>query len=139
MWEPKPLGRNIVVAWNATREATRAVHDSMPLLRRAEKVVVFAFEPHYDAKNADVNAIVAHLMHHGVKASVDGWSDEGDINAVEALFSSLNSADADLIVSGAYGHSRWLEGLFGGATHDLLAQEIDGSPDVALSASRNSE
>ncbi len=122
-WKPKPLGRNVVVAWNATREATRAVHDAMPVLRMAEKVVVFAFEPHYEAKNADVKAIVAHLTRHGVEVSVDAWSDTGEINAVDALFSSLDSADADLIVAGAFGHSRWLEGLFGGVSRDLLGQE----------------
>ena len=122
-WQPKPLGRSVVVAWNATREATRAVHDALPILRMAEKVVVFAFEPNYEAKNADVTAIVAHLARHGVKTSVDGWSDTGEISAVDALFSTLDTADADLIVAGAFGHSRWLEGLFGGVSRDLLGQE----------------
>jgi nucleotide-binding universal stress UspA family protein len=118
-WKPKPLGRNVVVAWNATR----ALHDAMPILRLAESVRVFAFERHYEARNADMEAIVAHLRRHGVKASADGWSDTGEISAVQALFSSIDSADADLVVAGAYGHSRWLEGLFGGVSRELLEQD----------------
>ncbi len=89
----------------------------------AELVVVFAFERHYDAKKRDMDALVTHLASHGVNARVEAWPDTGDMDPVSALFACLDSEDIDLIVAGAYGHSRWLEGLFGGVSRDLLRQE----------------
>ena len=70
-----------------------------------------------------MDALVAHLANHGVKARVEGWTDTGDIDAVSALFACLDRDDIDLIVAGAYGHSRWVEGLFGGVSQDLIRQE----------------
>lgn len=122
-WQKRPLGKRVVVAWNASREATRALHDALPILRMAELVVVFAFERHYDAKKRDMDALVTHLASHGVNARVEAWPDTGDMDPVSALFACLDSEDIDLIVAGAYGHSRWLEGLFGGVSRDLLRQE----------------
>jgi nucleotide-binding universal stress UspA family protein len=122
-WRKRALGKRVIVAWNASREATRALHDALPILRAAELVVVFAFERRYDAKTTDIDALVAHLADHGIKARVDAWPDTGDMDAVSALFASLDSEDIDLIVAGAYGHSRWLEGLFGGVSRDLMRQE----------------
>ncbi len=122
-WRKREIGKRVLVAWNASREATRAMHDALPILKKAERVVIFAFERHYDGKATDMDALVAHLANHGIKARVEGWTDTGDIDAVSALFASLDTDDIDLIVAGAYGHSRWLEGLFGGVSHDLIRQE----------------
>ena len=122
-WQKRPLGKNILVAWNASREATRALHDALPMLKKAERVVIFAFERHYDAKKADMDALIAHLGNHGVKARVEGWTDTGDMDPVSALFACLDMDDIDLIVAGAYGHARWIEGLFGGVSRDLIRQE----------------
>jgi len=58
-----------------------------------------------------------------VKARVEAWTDTGDMDAVSALFACLDTDDIDLIVAGAYGHSRWVEGLFGGVSQDLIRQE----------------
>jgi nucleotide-binding universal stress UspA family protein len=122
-WRKRPLGKRVIVAWNASREATRALHDALPILRAAELVVIFAFERRYDAKTTDMDALIAHLADHGIRARVEVWPDTGDMDAVSALFASLDSEDIDLIVAGAYGHSRWLEGLFGGVSRDLMGQE----------------
>jgi nucleotide-binding universal stress UspA family protein len=122
-WQRRALGKRVIVAWNASREATRALHDSLPILKMAELVVIFAFERHYDAKNMDMEALLAHLSNHGIHARVEAWPDTGDIDPVSALFACLDSDDIDLIVAGAYGHSRWVEGLFGGVSHDLIRQE----------------
>jgi nucleotide-binding universal stress UspA family protein len=122
-WQKRELGKRVIVAWNASREATRALHDSLPILERAEVVTIFAFERHYDAKRADMERLVAHLENHGVRARVDPWPDTGEIDMINALFSSLDEDDIDLIVAGAYGHSRWLENLVGGASRDLIRQE----------------
>ena len=123
-WTPGPVGDNIVIAWNAAREALRAVHDAMPLLKRARKVTVFAFSSRPSALRKSAEMLVDHLGAHGVKAEhISDWTNTGDLTAIEALFASLDTQDADLIVAGAYGHSRIYEGLFGGVTLDLMHQQ----------------
>jgi nucleotide-binding universal stress UspA family protein len=123
-WAYRPIGENIVIAWNASREATRAVHDAMPLLEKAEKVVVFSFSRGPSELRVSAEALVAHLAHHNVKASLSDWTNTGDSTAVEALFASLDTQDGDMIVAGGFGHSRIFEGLFGGVSMDLLNQPI---------------
>ncbi len=123
-WRPGPVGDNVVIAWNAGREALRAVHDAMPLIERAKKVTVFAFSSRPSALRKSAEMLVDHLAAHGVKAEhISDWTNPGDLTAVEALFASLDTQDADLIVAGAFGHSRVYEGLFGGVTIDLMHQQ----------------
>jgi nucleotide-binding universal stress UspA family protein len=123
-WTPGPVGDNIVIAWNAGREALRAVHDAMPLLERAKKVTLFAFSSRPSALRASAQKLVDHLGAHGVKAEhISDWTNTGDLTAIEALFASLDTQDADLIVAGAFGHSRLYEGLFGGVSIDLMRQQ----------------
>ena len=123
-WTPGNVGDNIVIAWNAGREALRAVHDAMPLLERARKVTVFAFSSRPSVLRKSAQMLVDHLAAHGVKAEhIADWTNTGDLTAVEALFASLDTQDADLIVAGAFGHSRIYEGLFGGVTLDLMHQQ----------------
>ncbi|HEY1863901.1 MAG TPA: hypothetical protein VGG77_09485, partial [Roseiarcus sp.] len=88
-WEPGPVGNNIVIAWNAGREALRAVHDAMPLLERAKKVTLFAFSSRPSALRKSAEMLVDHLAAHGVKAEhISDWTNTGDLSAVEALFAS---------------------------------------------------
>jgi len=122
MWKFGPLGANIVIAWNGSREATRAVHDSMPLLEKARKVTIFSFSSSRSDLRASAELLAEHLDRHDVKAGISDWSDSGDISAIEALFADLDTQDADLIVAGAFGHSRAFESLFGGVSADLLRQ-----------------
>ena len=56
----------------------------------------------------------------GSRASACAWPDSGELSPVEALFAAMDADESDLIVSGAYGHSRLLEGLFGGVSADLM-------------------
>jgi hypothetical protein len=121
-WQPQTLGENVVIAWKSGREATRAVHDAMPILKRAKKITVFTFAPHSELFGSEQDSLVNHLLQHGVVAEPVSWPNTGDISAVEALFACLETQEADLIVAGAYGHSRLLEGLFGGASRDLTRQ-----------------
>lgn len=120
-WDAKgTIGRSIMVAWNSSRESTRAVHDAMPMLVKAEKVALFVFDAGFDPQRADVLDIKGHLERHGAKVVVDGWRDTGEVEAVSALFACLDREEADLIVAGAYGHSPLSESLFGGASEELL-------------------
>jgi nucleotide-binding universal stress UspA family protein len=121
-WRPRAIGENIVVAWKSSREATRAVHDAMPLLTKAKKVIAFTFAPEPDVLGNEPDSLVNHLRQHGVSAEASTWPNTAELSAVDALFACLDTQDADLIVAGAYGHSRLLEGLFGGVSHDLTRQ-----------------
>lgn len=114
--------RRVLVAWNASREATRAVYDALPLLRRAELVTVLAINPtggmdgHGDIPCAD---ICLQLARHGVRAEADSLRAD-DIRVGDMLLSRAADGDAHLIVMGAYGHSRLREFVLGGVTRTLL-------------------
>ena len=120
--EKRPVGDNVLVAWNASREATRAVTDALPMLRAAGQVHVAAFNPgrpggaHGDVPGAD---IALYLSRHGVKVSVSQYQ-AADIDVGNDLLSRAADLDADLIVMGAYGHSRFAELMLGGVTRTLL-------------------
>ena len=121
-FERRPLGRNILVAWNASREATRAVSDALPLLRRAGQVHVIAFNPrssgraHGDVPGADIGLF---LTRHGVKVSIS-TQEASDIDVGNLLLSRAFDLSVDMIVMGAYGHSRLQELVLGGVTRTLL-------------------
>lgn len=116
----QPIGRSILMAWNFSRESTRALHDSMPLLTKAERVALFVFDASFDPHRSDVLDVVAHLERHGIQMTVNGWRGTGEVDAISAMFACLDREEADLIVAGAYGHSPLLESLFGGVSEQLL-------------------
>jgi len=122
-WEGGAIGEDVVIAWNGGREALRAVHDAMPFLEKARKVTVFCFSSRPSDLRASAERLVDHLASHGVASHVSDWTNTGDLTAIEALFASLDTQDADLIVAGAFGHSRVYEGLFGGVSMDLIRQQ----------------
>jgi nucleotide-binding universal stress UspA family protein len=120
LWKPQPLGRRVVVSWNASREATRAVHDALPILTRADSVVLFAFDARHNVLKEETDLLRRHLAAHGIEARPFTWPDVGNIDPVDALFSCLSEEDCDMIVAGGYGHPRFLERLMGGATRLLM-------------------
>ena len=122
-WTGGKVGDNVVIAWNGGREALRAVHDAMPFLTEARKVTVFCFSSRPSDLRDSATMLVHHLEAHGVVAHISDWTNTGDLTAIEALFASLDTQDADLIVAGAFGHSRLYEGLFGGVSMDLMRQQ----------------
>lgn len=118
------IGDRILVAWNASREATRAVADAMPILTRASGVTVLAVNPrHGIGGHGDIPAadIAHHLARHGVKAEA-AHTVADEIPDAEALLSFAADIGADLIVAGGYGHSRAREMVFGGVTRTLLQE-----------------
>ncbi|MEX2453496.1 MAG: universal stress protein [Rhodospirillaceae bacterium] len=117
------VGRRILVCWNASREATRAVNDAMPFLAKADKVTVLAVNPakssggdHGEIPSAD---IALHLARHGVKAEASSTAADR-IEISDVILARASDLGADLIVSGAYGHSRTREWVFGGVTENLM-------------------
>jgi nucleotide-binding universal stress UspA family protein len=116
------IGKRVMVSWNASREAARAVSSSLPLLRRAQDVQVTTFNAragrggHGDVPGAD---IATFLARHGVKANVSG-STSKDVDIGSMILSRADDFQSDLIVMGGYGHSRAFEFVMGGATRTLL-------------------
>ncbi len=114
------LGARVMVAWNRTREAARAVHDALPILRGAEAVTVMEVNPRTGETSHIPGAEIAtHLARHGVKAEVSSTVAD-EIEVGDAILSRLADLGADLLVMGAYGHSRLREYAFGGATLHIL-------------------
>ena len=112
------LAAKILVAWKDRREARRAVADALPLLSQAQEVVVATVDPEADSKTKGSLAdVAAFLAHHGVKARTEVIAEKCEGDKLTDLARSMN---ADLIVSGAYGHSRLREWVFGGVTRSLL-------------------
>lgn len=118
-WPAHRLGERIVVGWNGSREATRAIADAMPFLKEAEQVqlVVVREEKTNTLLGADPGVdITRHLVRHGVQVELKQC--EGD--AGEALLESARRLDAEMLVMGAYGHSKITEFVFGGATRAMF-------------------
>jgi nucleotide-binding universal stress UspA family protein len=113
------IGRNVVIAWKAGRETTRAVFDALPLLKGAEKVHILEVKGRADENTLGAGtSIAASLARHGVKPTVR-TSVAPDISVGDEILSRLSDLDADLLVMGAYGHSRMREMVFGGVTRDI--------------------
>jgi len=108
-------GKRIVIGWKDSREARRAVWDSLPFLKTAEDVFVVSTESQSDS----LDDVKTYLGSHGVRAhALTRPNPDGSIGGELIAVAKLEGAD--LIVSGAYGHSRAREWAFGGATRDLL-------------------
>lgn len=119
----EPLGAHkVVVAWKDTREARRAVADAMPFLVHAREVLVATVEEQERQHAMEtVTDVVRHLMNHGARARGEVFRCDEPSDG-ETLIGVAKQFGADLIVSGAYGHSRLREWLLGGVTRSLLRE-----------------
>lgn len=116
------FGRRVTIAWNGRREAARAVFDAMPLLKAADNVRIVWVNPQAEpGRTGDLPTaeIAATLARHGVKCDA-ATATASDIKVGDALLSGLTDDGSDLLVMGAYGHSRLSEFIFGGATRHIL-------------------
>jgi nucleotide-binding universal stress UspA family protein len=114
------VGERVLVAWNRTRESTRAVHDALPFLTRAKAVTVLEANPTAGGAPHIAGAEIAqHLARHGVKVEVE-VSVVNEVSTGSALLSRAAEIGADLLVMGAYGHSRLREYTLGGVTRHIL-------------------
>lgn len=118
-WPVERSARRIVVGWNASREATRAIADAMPFLVRATQVhLVVVPEANGGSYGHEPGADMArHLVRHGVPVVLE-QCEGADAGAV--LLERCTALGADLLVMGAVGRSRISEFVFGGATHSVL-------------------
>jgi len=116
---PENFGSTILLAWNGSRESVRALHDTMPLLQKAQKVIVMTVNPETDSDHIAGADISVHLARHDVRTVVNSTV-SGDIDIGDTLLSRAADEGVDLIVMGGYGHSRFRELVLGGATRHLL-------------------
>ena len=113
------IGKRILVAFNGSREAVRAITDAMPFLQGAEQVEVICVSKSEAQDEDSLANICKFLKHHNVQAKANHVVSK-DISVADTLLSRASDHDIDLIVMGAYGHSRLREYIFGGATHNIL-------------------
>ncbi|MGH8502723.1 MAG: universal stress protein [Gammaproteobacteria bacterium] len=112
-------GTSILVAWNDSREAARAVNDALPLLVRAEHVIIMAVAAPDGDNEFPCADIAAHLARHGVQAvAARDWASDNRVG--DRLLEQAARQKADLIVAGAYGHSRLKEIVLGGVTRHMF-------------------
>ncbi|TPN64776.1 universal stress protein [Mesorhizobium sp. B1-1-1] len=111
----------VLVAWKDTREARRAVADALPFLAKANEVVVatIAAAKGDDNVRDSLADVAVYLEHHGIMAQTELITGEVD---GEQLLTFARLINADMIVSGAYGHSRLREWAFGGVTRTLIEE-----------------
>lgn len=117
------LGRHAVIGWTPRRESSRALHDALALLAPGAHVTVMtaARNAAEDGPGMDAASRVAlHLARHGFAATAREVAAEG-IEPADVLLNAVSDLGADLLVVGAYGHSRLREWVMGGVTRSLLA------------------
>jgi nucleotide-binding universal stress UspA family protein len=115
---PKPIGRRIMLAWNGSRESARAAHDALPFLTKADRVLVTGVNPD-GAAQASAERLLAHLARHRVNAELRRL-DSGGLGVGDVLLNAASDEGVDLLVMGAYGHSRMRELILGGATRSMF-------------------
>jgi len=115
-----PPGKIVLLCWNGKREAGRAASAALPLLQKAEQVIVLTIDPPKPGESRAGSDPVDWLTRHGVKASLQhDTATEADVGTV--ILSRAADMSADLIVMGVYGHSRLREMVMGGASRTMLA------------------
>lgn len=113
-------GKRIAIAWKDTREARRAVIDSLPFLQTAESVTVY--EVCKDDFPSKLDDVAGFLGWHRVDVTCRRLQPLADMSTAQCLLPFITSENIDLIVAGAYGHTRLGEWIFGGVTHALLRE-----------------
>jgi nucleotide-binding universal stress UspA family protein len=116
------IGRRVLLCWNGSREASRAAHDALPLLIRAQAVLVMHSGPEERLDGTDNGGLLrlcTHLSRHGVR--IEGPECPAITDGVaEGILRTADGFGADLIVMGAFGRSPWRERLMGGVTRKIL-------------------
>ena len=116
----KPPGKTVMLCWNGSREVARAATSALPILKKADKVIILLVDPKSDGGEQPGAGVARWLARHGVKAVVQrDTAADSDVGGV--ILSRAADHDADLIVMGLYGHSRMREWVLGGASRTLLA------------------
>jgi nucleotide-binding universal stress UspA family protein len=115
------VGGTIVAAWDGSAEAARAFNDALTFLKPPKRVVLLVGMPEEEGGEPEVDDMVAHLTRRGVAAEVMRFStSDGDIG--KTILAKAKELDADMVVMGAFHHSRWREFILGGVTLTMLEE-----------------
>ena len=118
----KEIGEYIALAWNGTREATRATYDALPFLTSAKEVKMICVDMEGDGADKDTafgSELATTLARHEITVIVSD-SPKKSISIGAQLLEEAEAGGCDLLVAGGYGHSRSREFIFGGATKYIL-------------------
>lgn len=117
--EPPPhVGKRLCIAWNGTVESTVALRAALPWANTAEKVTVLS-SPDYQRRGPDAQKAVKYLEMHGIEATHHRFTTtDRDVGA--AILNACRDAEADMLVMGAYSHSRLRQMILGGVTRHIL-------------------
>ena len=116
----QPVGHRVVAAWRNSREAARAINDALPFFQRASAVEVIACVPPSSDTPHTTEHISVHLARHGITARTSSITcPKSHVGA--ALLDKAHDLRSDLLVMGAYGHSRLRETVWGGTTDYILS------------------
>lgn len=121
-WSVKTLGKRVLVAWDAGREAARAVFDALPLITSADAVRLVSVEGFLQdpvRQFTPGDDIAATLARHGAKVETVALK-SGQASVKAEIKAQAQDFGADLVVMGCYGHSRFRERVLGGVSHDML-------------------
>jgi len=115
------IGKRVVIAWNQSREALNAVRYALPFLKHADQVWITIIDPpqHGPERSDPGGALCQMLVRHGVKAEVSVLARTMP-RISDVLARHCRDVNADMLVMGAYGHSRFREAILGGATRNML-------------------
>jgi nucleotide-binding universal stress UspA family protein len=115
-----PAFDHVMIAWNDSREAARAVGEALPYLRKATtvSVVVVDDSPPVEEQALIGKKLVEHLRHHGIGSELHHVTKNGHVGST--LISESKRLKPDLIVMGGYGHSKLREWLLGGTTYEMM-------------------
>lgn len=118
---PMVSPKRVVLAWNGSAEALRAARAALPILVAAERVhVVLVDPPKHGPTRSDPGGLLSqYLARHGVKVEIDVLAKTMS-RVSDVLLRHVSDVDAEMIVMGAYGHSRFREAILGGATRNML-------------------
>jgi nucleotide-binding universal stress UspA family protein len=120
-----PAAEHVIVAWNASREARRAIADALPLLVEALSVTVLVVDPQKNSRHGEEPGadVALYLSRHGAKVVVQQVRSNGEPVA-DVILGFAKRHNNDLIVVGAYSHARTTEMIFGGVTRRLLRDAV---------------
>jgi nucleotide-binding universal stress UspA family protein len=123
-WKSESIGNKILVGWNASREARRAVADALPFLVAASSVTLLVVDSEQRARRNGEEPgadIALYLARHGARVEVEQVLSQG-APVADIILSYAAEHGVDLIVIGAYSHARPVEMMFGGVTQSLLKE-----------------
>jgi|SRR5450755_2963401 nucleotide-binding universal stress UspA family protein len=119
-WAELPTETNILVAWDGSREAVRAVHDAIPLMRTAKSITVLTVSPEHDKQSLgakETQLLLDHFQQYGLNLVPELVASDREHASIG---DRLDPKRFQILVMGAYGRSRWFEFIFGGMTQSAM-------------------